>query len=385
MPLGDGFLSAEDFSDEYFFHLEAALCQGCGMVQLSEAVSRERMFHADYAFFSSTSSRMVAHFERFAGDIVAQIARPAPFIVEIGCNDGSMLAAFAGAGVRHLGVDPADNVVQAARRRGLDVTCEFFEEATAQRIAKSHGLADVIVATNCMCHIPYMDSVLAGVRTLLKDDGLFVFEDPYLGDIVESGAFDQFYDEHVFYFSIAGVENMVQRHGLELVDARRQPVHGGSMRYFVGPKGARPPSQELEILRDQESVRGLRRFETYEVFRRRAEHVRETLPALLRDLRSSGKRVVGYAATAKSATLLNYAGIGTDLVPFICDTTPTKHGRYSPGVHIPIRPYEDFARPYPDYAVLFAWNHADEILAKERAFTAQGGRFIVYVPEVRVL
>jgi methylation protein EvaC len=385
MPLGDGFLSAAAFAEEYFFHLEAALCPSCGMVQLSEAVSRERMFHADYAFFSSTSSRMVAHFERFAMDLLARVGRTAPFVVEIGCNDGSMLAAFARAGVRHLGVDPAENVVRAARERGLDVTCEFFEESSAKRIAESRGLADVIVATNCMCHIPYMDSLLAGVRKLLKDGGLFVFEDPYLGDIVEAGAFDQFYDEHVFYFSLASVENMVSAHGLELVDASPQPVHGGSMRYFVSPKGARQRTPELDAALAQEATRGLRRLETYDGFRQRAERVRQTLPSLLRDLSRSGKRVVGYAATAKSATVLNYAGIGPDLIPCIYDTTPTKHGRYSPGVHIPVRPYEEFSRPYPDYALLLAWNHAAEILAKELAFTAQGGRFIVYVPEVKVL
>jgi methylation protein EvaC len=385
MPLGDGFLRAEDFASEYFFHLEAGLCEACGLVQLCHDVDRERMFHAEYAFFSSTSKRMVEHFRRFAGQIRSELRRDGAFVVEIGSNDGSMLDEFAENGVRHLGVDPAENVVEAARRRGLSTLRAFFEDETAERIRSEHGPADAIVAANCMCHIPYIRSVLSGVRRLLRDDGLFVFEDPYLGDIVEGGAFDQFYDEHALYFSVTTVRNMVEDHGLELVRVEPQPVHGGSMRYFVAPRGTRPLDPGVAEAVEREAARGLHSLRTYEGFRLRAERVRAELPALLADLSRAGKRVVGYAATAKSATVLNYAGIGAELLPCIYDTTPGKHGRFSPGVHLPVLPYERFRESSPDYALLFAWNHAAEIFEKERAFTASGGRFIVYVPEVKIV
>jgi methylation protein EvaC len=385
MPLGDGFLKEDQFADEYFFQLEAALCESCGMVQLCHDVERERMFHGDYAFFSSTSKRMVEHFERFARMLVSGVTGTDPFAVEIGSNDGSMLAEFARAGIRHLGVDPAENTVAVARGRGLSATCEFFEEESARRIRRDHGAADIITAANCMCHIPYMGSVLRGVRELLHPDGLFVFEDPYLGDIVRAGSFDQFYDEHAFYFSATSVEKMVAAHDLELVAVEPQAVHGGSMRYSVARAGRRARSPGVAAAIAREAEQGLSRLATYDAFRLRAERTRRELPALLSKLKAEGKRVVGYAATAKSATVLNYAGIDSDLLPCIFDTTPSKQGRFSPGAHLPVRPYAEFRAPYPDYALLFAWNHAAEIFQKETAFVAQGGRFIVYVPEVAIV
>jgi methylation protein EvaC len=276
-------------------------------------------------------------------------------------------------------------VVRAATERGLQSLCAFFERETATQILDQHGQADAIVAANCMCHIPYMDSVLGGVKALLRPDGLFVFEDPYLPAILEGGAFDQFYNEHVFYFSVTSVANMMAAHGLELVGARPQPVHGGSMRYYVAHEGARPPDSSVADAMLREREQGLTRPEAFADLRRRAEHVRTELPRMLRELAGTRKKVVGYAATAKSATVLNYAGISSELLPWICDTTPGKHGRYTPGTHIPVLPYEEFASNHPDYALLFAWNHAPEILEKERQFQARGGRFIVYVPELRVL
>lgn len=385
MPLADAFVAIDGFASEHFYHLEAALCERCGMVQLAHDVARERMFHADYAFFSSTSKRMVDHFQGFARWLIKKLDRSSAFVVEVGSNDGSMLEEFARAGVRHLGVDPAANVVRAARERGLQALCAFFEEETASKIAAEHGPADAIVATNCMCHIPYADSVLEGVRKLLRPDGLFVFEDPYLPAILDGRAFDQFYDEHTFYFSVTSVANMVSAHGFDLVAALPQPVHGGSMRYVVSPRGAWPRDASVDAAIDRERERGLTGTAAFSALRSHAEHVRIALPRLLGELRASGKTLVGYAATAKSATVLNYARISSDLLPLICDTTPTKHGRYTPGTHIPVRPYEEFVANPPDYALLFAWNHAAEILEKERAFRAGGGHFIVYVPELRVI
>jgi methylation protein EvaC len=223
------------------------------------------------------------------------------------------------------------------------------------------------------------------VEVLLAPGGVFVFEDPYLGDIVERTAFDQIYDEHFYFFTAASVRAAAQRFGFELVDVERLAVHGGEVRYSIARAGERAPTPAVEALIAEERARELSTPATLDRFGASVRKIRTDLVDLLRSLRADGKRVVGYGATAKSATVTNYCGIGPDLVSFVCDTTPAKQGRLMPGSHIPVRPAEAFADASPDYALLFAWNHAEEIMAKERAFSDAGGRWILYVPEVRVV
>lgn len=386
MPIANGFLTEADFAKEYFFELKVAFCAKCGMVQLAELVDREKMFHENYAFFSSTSLRMAAHFREFAESVIAQyLGSPDPFVVEIGSNDGIMLENFAKAGIRHLGVEPSANVAEAARAKGVRTLCAFFDEQIAREIVAEHGQADAILGANVMCHIPYLHSVTAGFRVLLKPGGVLMFEDPYLGNIVEETSYDQIYDEHAFYFSVNAVSFLCRQHDLEVVEVIPQPVHGGSMRYVIAHEGTRKIGASLARQRAMEDALALHRPETYDRLRRSVEQSRDELVALLRDRRQGGKRVVGYAATSKSTTVINYCGITPDLVEYISDTTPIKHGKYSPGAHIPIRPYEEFKARYPDYALLFGWNHSEEILAKEEAFKVAGGKWIVYVPKVAVL
>ncbi len=386
MPIANGFLTPDEFADEYFFELKVAFCAGCRMVQLAELVPRERMFHDRYAFFSSTSARMATHFEAFAAWVRGTyLAAGDPFVVEIGSNDGIMLQHFAGAGARHLGVEPSANVAAVARARGLRTVGRFFDEDLARAVLAEDGPADALLGANVMCHVPYIHSVFAGAKILLKPRGVLVFEDPYLGDIVEKTAYDQIYDEHAFYFSCASITALAARHALEVVDVLPQPVHGGSMRYVLAHAGAYPVAESVPRLRSKEETLGLARAETYERLRRGIERSRDELRRVLTDLARRGKRVVGYAATSKSTTVTNYCGITAELVEFISDTTPIKQGTYSPGTHIPVRPHAAFAAKYPDYALLFGWNHAGEIMAKEAAFTAAGGKWIVYVPDVRVL
>lgn len=386
MPIANGFLTPEEFSDEYFFELKVAFCEHCRMIQLAELVERERMFHENYAFFSSTSTRMGAHFQEFAEWVRDKYLSDAdPFVVEMGSNDGIMLKHFAQAGIRHLGIEPSANVAEVARAKGIRTVCQFFDEELAQTILAEDGPADAFLGANVMCHIPYIHSVFAGVKKLLKPRGVLAFEDPYLGDIVEKTSYDQIYDEHAFYFCAGSISYLAERHGLELVDVLPQPVHGGSMRYVLSHKGAHRVNDSVHALRKKEKELGLDRPETYEQLRRNIERSRDELKSLLLDLKNRGKSVAGYAATSKSTTVTNYCGLATDLVEFISDTTPIKQGKYSPGAHIPIRPYQDFKAQYPDYALLFGWNHADEIMANEQAFKAAGGKWIVYVPKVQVL
>jgi methylation protein EvaC len=236
-----------------------------------------------------------------------------------------------------------------------------------------------------MCHIPYLHSVAEGIRLLLKPTGVLIYEDPYLGDIVEKTSYDQIYDEHAFYFSVASVSYLFGAHGMEVVDVAPQSVHGGSMRYVIAHKGSRPVSQAVERQRAKERSLGLHQPSTYKQVSRNIERSRDELMRLLRELKRQGKRVVGYGATSKSTTVTNYCGITPDLVEFISDTTPIKQGKFSPGVHIPVKPYAEFASRYPAYALLFAWNHGEEIMGKEGAFVAAGGKWISYVPKVAVL
>ena len=386
MPIANGFLNPSQFADEYFFELQVAFCPDCGMMQLAEQVEPEKMFHENYAFFSSTSSRMAIHFQQLADFLIEDhMKTPNPFVVEIGSNDGIMLQHFANAGLRHLGIEPSRNVATVAKNKGIQTICRFFDEGFAQEILAEHGQVDIFLGANVMCHIPDIHSVVAGIKILLKSNGLLIFEDPYLGDIVQKSSYDQIYDEHVFYFSVKSISYLMEHHGLEVVDVMPIDVHGGSMRYMIAHKGAQTVSEAVTRQLAQEEVLGLHRPETYHHLHQTIKKSRDDLMELLHDLKRQSKRVVGYGATSKSTTVINYCGITPDLVEFISDTTPIKQGKFSPGAHIPVRPYEEFIAVYPDYALLFAWNHAAEIMSKEQNFRRAGGKWLVYVPRVEVL
>jgi methylation protein EvaC len=356
------------------------------MVQLMDEVPRGLMFHEDYPYHSSGSTVMRKHFAETAQRFLeTELTGRDPFIVEIGSNDGVMLGAVREAGVRHVGFEPSGRVAEVARAKGVRVHTDFFEETTAVEVRATDGPADVIYAANTICHIPYLDSIFRGVDALLAPHGVFVFEDPYLGDVLEKTSFDQIYDEHFFLFAAYSVQETARRFGFELVDVERLPVHGGEVRYTIARVGARKPTANVARLLDEEDARGLTDPANLSKFASAVGRVRDDLLALLRRLRDEGKRVVAYGATAKSATVTNFCGIGTDLVAWVCDSTPAKQGRLTPGVHLPVRPAEDFAADYPDYALLFAWNHATEIMTKERGFRDADGLWILYVPEVRTV
>ncbi|MER5771776.1 class I SAM-dependent methyltransferase [Streptomyces sp. NPDC001985] len=384
-PVSDSFVTPETVDSEFYFRLAAGICTSCTMVQLLEEVPRERMFHEDYPYRSSGSSVMHEHFETFARQLLeTELAGERAFIVEIGSNDGTMLKTVGRAGVRHLGVDPSAQVGEFARADGVRVRTDFFQESTAREIAAEDGPADVIYSANTTSHIAYIDSVFRGADALLAPDGIFVIEDRYLGSIMAQNAFDQIYDEHFYLFSVSSVRRMAETFGFRLIDVEPLSVHGGSMRYTIGRPGARTPSPRIAEYLELERAQGLASPETYQRFGERVRRTSRELVELLEKLRAEGRTIVGYGATAKSATAINYCGIGTDLIPYICDSTPAKQGRLTPGAHIPVRPPEAFSDPYPDYALLFAWNHAEEIMAKEEGFREAGGRWILYVPDVHI-
>ncbi|MBL4667913.1 MAG: class I SAM-dependent methyltransferase [Flavobacteriales bacterium] len=387
MPIANGFLPPEDFDQEYYFEMKVGFCSSCSMVQLLEQPQRERMFHEDYAFFSSLSKGQTAHFKNFADSLMSEyLTGDDPFAVEIGSNDGIMLQNLASAGIRHLGVEPSENVANVAREKGINTISSFFDEKLAADIIEKHGRADTISSANVICHIPYIHSVLAGIAKLLKPRGAFIFEDPYLGDIIEKVSYDQIYDEHVFYFSATSVSNMIKQHGLELFDVEHLNVHGGSMRYFIAKKGSRKVTEDVQTVLANEERLGITLPETYETLRRNIEGSRDQLVKLLNEIKAAqGSPVIAYGATSKSTTVLNYCNIGPDLIAFISDTTPLKQNKFSPGMHIPIKASDEIEKNQPSHMLLFAWNHMQEIMNKETAYNNRGGKWVVYVPEVKVI
>lgn len=386
-PLGNGFLKADDFADEYFFQMKVGFSEESKMFQLLAQPEPKKMFHKYYAFYSSTSNYMACHFRKLAEQVISLkcLSGSNPFVVELGCNDGIMLQHFAKKNIRHLGIEPSLNVAKEANRKGVKTLSEFFDENLAAKIVCEHGQADAFLAANVMCHIPNITSVVKGIRCLLKPKGIVVFEDPYLGDVVEKTSYDQIYDEHMFLFSALSIRHLFEMYGMELVDLQPQKTHGGSMRYVLAHKGAHQITESVNAILAREKEQGLDNPQTFKKFRKKVEHSREQLVYLLTDLKRRGKKIAGYAATSKSTTILNYCGIGPDLIEYITDTTPIKQGKFSPGMHIPIVPYEQFQQKPPDYAFLFAWNHFEEILAKESRYVASGGKWISHVPEVRVI
>ena len=386
MPIANAFLAPGDFPDERFYNLDVGFCRNCTMVQLMEVIEREKLFHEHYAYFSSISTFMKNHFKKFAESVKRDyLGSSNPFVIEIGSNDGIMLRHFANENIRHLGVEPSSNVARAAMENGVNTVCKFFDKDLALEIRGEYGRADLIIAANVMCHIPYLHSIVEAIDMLLKPEGVFVFEDPYLGDIVEKIAYDQIYDEHAFYFSVSSLNHLFESYGFEIVNIEPQDVHGGSMRYFIARKGTRTPGATVARQREWEQSAGLNDMETFHQLRRDIERSRDELTRLLKRIKKKGSRIAGYGATSKSTTVLNYCHIDSDLLDYISDTTPTKQGKFSPGMHIPIKPYEEFIADYPGYALLFAWNHRREIMEKEEAYIEQGGRFIVYVPSIKII
>ncbi len=385
-PLGNGFLNSTDFEREYFYNMSVGYCQESYMFQLIDQPSPQQMFHANYAFYSSTSKSMEKHFKAFSDSLKDSkyLSTVDPFVIELGCNDGIMLKNFVSSGIRHLGIEPSLNVAKAANSLGVKTISEFFTEECANRIVNEHGQADAFLAANVMCHIPDINDVVRGIKILLKPTGVVMFEDPYLGDVIEKNSYDQIYDEHVYLFSALSIQNLFKDYGLELINVIPQKTHGGSLRYVLAHKGAYTVDSSVDEIISKELRQGLDKAETFEMFKKRVQKSKSDLINLLTTLKGQGKRIVGYAATSKSTTILNYCGIGPDLIEYISDTTPIKHGTFSPGMHIPVRPYEFFKSNPPDYAVLFAWNHAEEIMAKEQEFIASGGKWITHVPEVKV-
>lgn len=385
-PLGNGFLSEEDFEKEYFFDMKVGFCEKSKMFQLINQPDPEKMFHENYAFYSSLSEHMKIHFRSFYEFITSQSNfKKDSLIVELGCNDGILLENFSKENIPHVGVEPSKNVAEIARNKNINIVDKFFSKEVVNEIINKHGNAEFFLAANVMCHIPNILNLIENVKLLLSKTGKVIFEDPYLGDVIRKVSYDQIYDEHVFLFSAHSVQYMFNLYGMELIDLLPQKTHGGSMRYVLGNIGEHKISTNVGKIMSEEKNLGLDSIDKIIKFKENVSKSKEKLLDLLRKIKKDGHEVIGYAATSKSTTILNYCGINNNLISSIYDTTPQKIGKYSPGMHIPILDYNEFKNSSCKHTFLFAWNHFEEIIEKEGNYTSSSGKWITHVPKVGII
>lgn len=385
-PLANNLLTTADLTKpEPKFPLRLALCERCWMLQITDIVPPVELF-SEYLYFSSFSDAMLRH----AADAVAQHRSefglgPDSFVVEVASNDGYLLKNFVADGVPCLGIEPAANIAKVAREQGVETLCEFFGTTTARQLADAGRSADLILGNNVFAHAPDTNDFVAGLAALLKPTGRIALEFPYGCDFVEHVEFDTVYHEHVFYFTLTALMPLFARHGLELINVQRLPIHGGSLRLFAARRGVYPVQSAVTALLAEEQAKGVASPRYYDDFGDRVRRIRDDLLKLLCELKSAGKSVAAYGASAKGSTLLNFYGLGGDTLDFVADRSTAKQGRLTPGTHLPIVGPEELVRRRPDYALLLTWNFAEEILRQQQAYRDAGGRFIVPVPEVRVV
>lgn len=384
-PVPNGFLRAHHrHKAEKFYPLDVCFCKSCGLVQLAHVVSPKVMFK-NYVYIPSTSKIMRDHFSKLSKDAVKKTgAKKDDLVVDVGSNDGTLLKSFHTFGMRILGIDPAENLAKKANSEGVETIAELFTNDLAKQIKKNRGEARIITATNVVAHIHDLHDFLEGAKSLLSDDGLLIVEFPYLVDLIDKVEFDTIYQEHLSYFSVNPLDRLLKKHGVSLADVKRLPVHGGSIRVYIS-KLPKPSSNDVKKLLNLEKKKGLLNIETYLNFRRKVDKVRHELVQLLWGLRLKGKKIVGYGASAKGNITLNYCRIGPETLDYIVDSIPYKHNKFTPGMHIPIYPEQKLLEDQPDYALLLAWNFADEIIEKQTEYRKRGGKFILMLPEVRIV
>ena len=385
-PLANNYLSEnQSSSSEDFYPLDVCFCRNCYLVQLLDVVSPKILFE-NYAYLTSASNPMRVHFAELTKDIINKfnLNKNMP-VIDIGSNDGVLLRNFSNLGFKKiLGVEPASNVAKLAEKASVPTLIEFFDKECASKIREKYGQAEVITGTNVFAHNDDLESFVCGVDHLLSNNGVFIIEVPYLSHLLNKLEFDTIYHEHLSYFSLHTLVYLFDRFAMKVVDVEEIPVHGGSIRVFV-QKSSKQQSQNIKRLLSKEKREKLDLPETYIKFAKEIVSLKEKLVQLLKSLKKKGANVVGYGATAKSCTLLNYCKIGPDILDYIIDTTPFKQGHYTPGMHIPIISEEKFHNELPDYTLLLAWNYADQIIKKESHYRRKGGKFILPIPEPKVL
>ena len=386
MPLSDGLLTETQLrsGSEQKFPLTVLFCQSCSLVQIRETVDPGVLFGEDYPYFASFSESWLRHCRASALELMETRGLTADsLVVEIASNDGYMLRNFVEKGIPVLGIDPVPGPAAKAREVGVNVLEKFFTRDLARQLAADGTKADLVLGNNVLAHVADLRGFVEGIGAILKEDGIAVIECPYVRDLIDKNQFDTIYHEHLCYFSVTSVSRLFAQHGLTLADVRRLPTHGGSLRLFVSHRSAQ--SAAVLALLEEERHLGLDRAEYYLDFGRRVRGVQRELKELLTSLKQQGRRIAGYAAAAKGAIMLNAAGIDASLIDYIVDRNDFKHGKFMPGVHIPIHDTTRLEDAPPDYLVVLAWNLKDEIIKQQQAYGERGGKFIVPIPTPQVV
>ncbi|EGF89429.1 methyltransferase domain protein [Asticcacaulis biprosthecium C19] len=387
-PLANSYLKAEALDrPEPSYLLMVRLCDDCLLVQAQPVVPADHIF-SDYAYFSSFSSSWLKHAQAYSHDMIERLKLDGQsFVVEIASNDGYLLRNFVAAGIPCLGIEPAENVAEAARAQGVPTEAVFFGADTARRVVAERGPADLMAANNVLAHVPDLNDFVAGFKILLAPTGTVTIEFPHVLQLIRHVQFDTIYHEHYSYFSLVTLNRVFAHHGLTLFDAQALPTHGGSLRIFVchsdDPR-AGLPTERLLALRREESDAGLDTVDGYSGMADKVAQVVTELRQFLGDARRDGKSVAAYGAAAKGNTLLNVAGIGSDQILFVADRSPHKQDHLLPGSHIPIVAPERIAEVKPDYLLVLPWNLIDEIRADWKDIAAWGGRFVTAIPQLKV-
>jgi SAM-dependent methyltransferase len=386
-PLCESFLTKDQLDDmERYFPLHVLLCGQCYLVQLREYVNPEHIF-SEYAYFSSYSTSWVAHAKSFCEMIAKRLElQRDSLVVELASNDGYLLQHFLPLGIPVLGIEPAANVAQVAIDKGIATRTDFFGTTLAERLVAEGKNADLIIGNNVLAQVPDLNDFVAGMVQLLKPDGLITLEFPHLQRLMEGNQFDTIYHEHFSYFSLVTVDAMAARHGLKLVDVDELSTHGGSLRvYLAHQTSSRSPSPAVSSILAREEELGFRSLDAYASFAKQVQKTKRELLTFLVDAKNAGKKICGYGAPGKGNTLLNYCGIGTDFIDFTVDRNSYKHGRFTPGMHIPIHPVEALDAAKPDYILILPWNLRQEIISDMRHVGAWGAKFVVPIPKVTVI
>lgn len=386
-PPADQFLRREQLREpEMYYPLEVLLCNGCGLAQLSHVVSPEILYRHDYPYEASVTKTGQHHWAEFARTASEMLKLGAnDLVVDVGSNVGVLLEAFRNNGTRILGVDPASNIVRLAERRGIETINEFFNIEVARHIVGQKGQASLVTATNVFAHIDDLDAFMKAVDLLLGHNGIFIFEAPYFVNLVRHLEYDTIYHEHLSYFCVKPLLPFFARFGMEPFDIQLRDIHGGSFRVFVARRGCRPVSPVVAELRQAEEDMGLYAPQFLQDFRSAVQQNRADLLWLLRRLKHEGKRIAAVSAPAKGMTLLNYCRIGTETLDFVTEKSTLKIGRVTPGTHIPVVADDELTRTQPDFALLLAWNFAEEIMNNLREYAEKGGRFIIPIPRPRIV
>ena len=375
MPIANGFLYQRNFKKEFFFELEVGFSKKLSLFQINDHPKPEQMFNSNYPFYTGSSKGMVKHFEEYSKWIKKNYGAHLKYLVEIGTNDGTFLNNFVKEKIKIMGFEPSSNVAKISKKKGIKTINKFFNYNNVKKYKFLKKKVNIITAANVICHVPDLKSLINGVDYLLDKDGYFIFEEPYLGSMYKKVSYDQIYDEHIFIFSATSISKIFKRFGFQLIDALPQSTHGGSMRYVVSRAGRHKVKKNLKKLLKKEKSLNIDNMKGCIKFKEKCEKSRDNLQRKIYNYKKKGLKIAGYGATSKSTTILNYCAIDYKDINYICDTTPEKIGKYSPGTHIPIVSMSHFYKNLPDAIFLFAWNHKNEIFKKEKKILRRANWF----------